>query len=97
MAVGQSKTGDCKVCGKMKQTTHASFDYNVGLLVKRETHSVCGNLCRSCVHRKFWEYTAKNLVLGWWGTISFYVTPGFLMTNIYSYAKALYLLRGSVE
>jgi hypothetical protein len=81
----------------MEQTTFASFDYNVGLLVKRETHSVYGYLCRSCVHKKFWEYTAKNLVLGWWGTISFFATPAYLLSNLSSYIKALYLLRGSAQ
>ena len=97
MAPASVKMINCKVCGKMRQTTYASFDYNVGLLVRRETYSVAGYMCRQCIHKKFWEYTSKNLLLGWWGTISLLVTPGYLVSNVYAYVHSLYLLRGSLE
>jgi hypothetical protein len=97
MAPDSVEMGNCKLCRKMRRTTYASFYYNVGMLVRRETHSVAGYLCRSCVHRNFWEYTGKNLLLGWWGTISLLVTPGYFVSNVYSYLRALYLLRGSLE
>ena len=102
MAPIQEKTASvamrsCYVCGKMRQTTHASYEYNVGLLVKRETHYLSGNMCRACVHKKFWECSGKDLVLGWWGAISMAVTPIYFAMNVYSYLKALYQLRGSSE
>lgn len=48
-----------------------------------------GEFCKSCVHKKFWKMTLVNLFLGWWGVISFFVTPVFILLNIVRYALCL--------
>ena len=55
-------TRNCHVRGG-----HVEFHRNVGMLFQRQTYSIKLNMCRSCVHKKFWEYTFKNRLLGWWG------------------------------
>ena len=81
----------------MRHTKYVSFDRNVGMLVRRQTHSVSGYLCRPCIHKFFWEFTAKNVLLGPWGTISLLVTPMYLIQNTGSYLVALYKLRDAPE
>ena len=56
-----------------------------------------GQPCRSCIHKKYWEFTGKNLLLGPWGTISLIVTPIYLIQNTAVYASALYKLRDAIE
>ncbi len=48
-----------------------------------------GHLCKSCIHKHFWEMTTTTLFLGWWGIISFIVTPFFLLSNIGQYLLCL--------
>jgi hypothetical protein len=39
----------------------------------------------------------KNLLLGWWGTISLIVTPIYTIQNVASYVTAMNALRGVPE
>jgi len=88
---------NCQVCGNMRQTKYVAFHRNVGMLFQRQTFSVKGCLCLSCVHKAFWEYTLKNLLLGWWGIISVVITPVYFVMNLFVYLTALYKLRDAVE
>lgn len=81
----------------MRQTKYVAFHRNVGMLFQRRTYSIKANLCRSCVHKTYWEYTYKNLLLGWWGIISVIATPIFFVFNLFVYLTALYKLRDAVE
>jgi hypothetical protein len=65
------------------------FHQNIGLLVVRLPWSIEGRLCKSCIHKRFWSMTATTLFLGWWGVISFLVTPFFLVNNIGRYRFCL--------
>ena len=89
--------GHCQFCGNMRQTTPVTFHRNIGMLVARQTKSLKGNLCKTCVKKSFWDFTAKNLLLGPWGMISIIVTPIYLVTNTVSYVSALQKLSGAVE
>jgi hypothetical protein len=42
-------------------------------------------LCKSCVHRYFWEYTALTALGGWWGITSALLTPLILLSNVFKY------------
>ena len=84
--------GNCQMCGQMRQVKYVEFH-----LVQRQTHSIKANLCRSCLHSSFWEYTYKNLLFGWWGMISVVVTPIYFLMNLCVYVAALYKLRHAVE
>lgn len=79
----------CQNCGVEASTKHVAFYQNIGALVVRFSKSVEGNLCKSCIHRYFWQFTSVNLLLGWWGYISFLVTPFFLLNNVFRYMTCL--------
>lgn len=89
--------GRCQVCGNMRATTLAKFDRNIGMLVLRQVRSIQGNMCKTCLGKKFWEFTGLNLLLGPWGVISLIMTPIFLITNTVSYVSASRKLRDAVE
>lgn len=79
----------CQVCGVEAPTKYVAFYQNIGALVMRFSKSVQGNLCKSCIHKHFWEFTGINLLLGWWGMISFVVTPFFVLNNTFRYLLCL--------
>ncbi len=79
----------CRTCGLEGGTKFVKFYYNIGFLVARQWALVEGNLCFNCINRYFWKYTLITFFLGWWGTISFFVTPFILLQNIGRYIWAL--------
>jgi hypothetical protein len=79
----------CRVCGVEAPTKYVAFYQNIGALVVRFHQSVQGELCKPCIHRYFWKYTAINMALGWWGTLSFCVTPFFIINNLVRYVGCL--------
>jgi hypothetical protein len=79
----------CQICGANETTVQVSFSSNIGAVIMRFVQSISANMCRSCLHKEFWKYTATNFFLGWWGVISFFVTPINLLTNTFVYIKAL--------
>lgn len=89
--------GRCQVCGSMRETAPITFHRNVGMLVVRQTHRLTGNLCKTCIGKKFSEFTVKNLLLGPWGVISLIVTPIYLITNTVAYVGARQKLRHAIE
>jgi hypothetical protein len=80
----------CDTCSRSEPSTQVDFHHNVGMLILRRVYSTEGELCRQCVHRTFWHHTLRNLTLGWWGTISFFMTWYYLVSNILTYVLALY-------
>jgi hypothetical protein len=87
----------CQSCGLIGPTKNVSFRYNIGLLFIRFNRHLEGYLCRNCIEDYFWKYTAINLFLGWWGLISFFVTPFFILENLISYVAALNLKKREDE
>src|SRR5687767_13497327 len=79
----------CQSCGIEAPTKYSAYYRNIGALVMRFSNSVEGNLCKSCQHKFFWQYTLVNLTVGWWGVISLVVTPFFVLNNVYRYLTAL--------
>ncbi len=65
------------------------FYQNIGLLIMRVSRSVEGNLCKPCMHKTFWQFTLITLFFGWWGIISFFVTPLCLVCNSIVYFASL--------
>jgi Bacterial SH3 domain len=80
----------CQSCGEMRATKFIAFYRNVGMLFRRQTFTLMGNLCESCVHKHFWKFEALDVVLGPWGMISAVVAPIYFVQNIFSYVVALY-------
>ena len=79
----------CQNCGREAPTKYVEFYQNIGALVMRFHKSVKGNLCKNCINEHFWPFTGITLLLGWWGVISFIVTPFMLLNNIGRYVAAL--------
>ena len=87
----------CQLCGSVRETAPITFHRNVGMLVARQTHRLTGNLCKTCIGKKFSEFTVKNLLLGPWGVISLIITPVYLITNTVAYMGARQRLRHAIE
>ena len=81
----------CQNCGAQAPTKHVAFYQNIGVILMRFTREVEGDLCKSCINKYFWKYTLINLFLGWWGVISFCVTPFFILNNVFRYLTCLNL------
>lgn len=79
----------CQACGVEAPTKHVSFHQNIGALVMRFSKSMDGRLCKSCIHQHFWSMTTTTFFLGWWGTISFIITPFLLLNNVGRYVFCL--------
>jgi len=81
----------CKTCGAQAPTKHVEFYQNIGLVVTRQWAKIEGNLCRRCIGAYFRSFTLTTLFLGWWGVISFFLTPLILLNNITRYLLSLNL------
>ena len=81
----------CESCGIEAPTKYVLFYQNIGALLMRFTKRIDGNLCKSCIHKYFWEFTLITLILGWWGVISFLTTLFFIPNNIIRYLLSLSL------
>jgi hypothetical protein len=79
----------CENCGVESPTHYVSFHQNIGALIMRFYRGCQGHLCKPCIHKTFWTYTAVNLTLGWWGIISLILTPFFLINNLVYYTMCL--------
>lgn len=72
----------CQICESLAPTKYVEFYENMGFILMRQHKNIKGRLCKTCINKHFWEMTTKTLFLGWWGTISFLVTPFYLLNNI---------------
>lgn len=78
----------CDSCLLPEPSAYVELHHNVGLLFMRQEYSTEGQLCRSCLKRAFWHHTLRNVTLGWWGMISFFMTWYFLVSNLFAYLRA---------
>jgi hypothetical protein len=80
----------CQHCGKCP-TKQVTFDQNIGMVFARRHVSVTKYLCRRCIGGYYHSFTLTTLFLGWWGLISFIMTPVILISNTYNYLKSIRL------
>jgi len=81
----------CQVCGDYAPTKYIEFYQNVGMFLARQSKSIKGKLCKNCINKNFWDFTLTTLFLGWWGIISFFVTPFYILNNFFRYLTCLKL------
>ncbi len=74
----------CQNCKKEAPTWNVTFYRVIGLLAGFSYKRITGYLCENCINKFFEEYTLTTLVLGWWGAISFFLTPGVIISNIWN-------------
>lgn len=77
--------GYCQSCFLPAETKYVEFHENIGMVFMRQHRAVKGNLCKSCIDYYFWNLTGKTMLLGWWGIISFIVTPFILLNNLFRF------------
>lgn len=87
--MSNAASGYCHGCGVMAETKYVSFYQNIGMLVMRLTTTVSGHFCKPCIHKNFWKTSGLTFVFGWWGVISFIITPFILMNNFFRYLFCL--------
>ena len=83
----------CQVCGVEAPTRYVEFYQNIGALFMRFRRSIRGNLCKSCIHSKFWTMTSITLAVGWLGLISLIIAPIFIINNLSRYLTVLAMPR----
>ena len=77
----------CQVCGRAVPTARVHLMQNIGMLVARQSKTLQGDVCRSCGMTAFKSMTLTTLFLGWWGVISFIMTPIILIMNIVAWSS----------
>ena len=81
----------CQGCGLRVPTKLVTIYQNIGMVMARQTTETSGNFCRRCIRKYVVSYSLTTLVLGWWGMISFIMTPFLLVANVIVYLKSLSL------
>lgn len=87
----------CQLCSQIRATKNVSLYRNVGMLFARRTYTLNADLCKPCIHKKYWEFAAKNILMGPWGTASLVIMPIYLVQNTGHYLAALYRLRDTQD
>jgi len=72
----------CQNCQKEAPTWNVTFYRVIGLIAGFSYKRITGHLCESCINKFFEEYTLTTFLLGWWGLISFFLTPAFIISNL---------------
>jgi hypothetical protein len=88
VATPPSAAGLCGLCRRQEPTRPVVFRQNVGVILLRLTKKVDGPLCRRCIEATFSDMTLTTFFAGWWGIVSFFVTPFILVSNISEYTTA---------
>ena len=81
--------GVCQACRVKAPTRAVTFYANTGLLVAFRLHTLEGDLCKRCVHERFWKMTGWSLAFGWWGTTSLVLNLFLILNNVARYAVLL--------
>jgi len=95
-AVQPAGQAPCALCGVAGPTKYVELYQNIGMVIARRTISVKQHLCRNCIDRCFRSFTLTTLFLGWWGTVSLFITPLILVNNCVRFFMALSLERPSL-
>jgi len=88
MAMSRNPTGCCKICGHAKPTINGTLNRHVGAVILMFHTHITGHMCQDCIRIVFWKFTPLTLAAGWWGIISFFVTPVVLINNTAYYIRS---------
>ncbi len=79
----------CQACGFEVPNKFVIYRQNIGAIHLRFFKVYRGCFCRRCNRRLFWRATLITLFLGWWELISFFVTIGYLLANVFNRLRTL--------
>lgn len=77
----------CEICLRPAKTDYIIFEQNTGMLFMRQAKTFSGQMCKPCATKTFLKVQLHGLVLGWWGTISFFVNIFNILYNTINYAR----------
>lgn len=75
----------CRGCGREAKTAPIRQRRQIGLVLFRLYSNERRALCAPCAARFYRGMTGVTLFAGWWGLISFFVTPYVLISNTADY------------
>ena len=74
-------TVSCRFCGSTPAAP-VEFRAHRGMILLMQFISMNGPFCRDCGLAMFRKHTADTLWQGWWGFLSFFITPVIIMINL---------------
>jgi len=77
--------GYCEACRRVGPVRQAHFMQNIGAIVLRFPRTISGQLCKFCIDKYFFRFTAVTMLLGWWGVISFFYSLVAIPANVISW------------
>ena len=81
--------GYCEACRRVGPLKRVTLTQNVGALVLRFPRTISGQLCKFCIDKYFFRFTAITLVGGWWGIISFFYSLVAIPSNVVQWLGTL--------
>ena len=81
--------GYCEACRRVGPVRQAHFMQNIGAVVLRFPRTISGQLCKFCIDKYFFRFTAVTMLLGWWGVISFFYSLVAIPANVISWTGSL--------
>jgi len=77
----------CQICGA-EPAIRVTVRRHVGMLFMQRFVKIRAMLCRDCGRQMLRSFTARTLVQGWWGVISFLIANPFtILANIEQYVR----------
>lgn len=81
----------CQCCNRRGPIMHVTLNRHIGAILLMFHRSRGGAFCKDCIGKTFWEYTLITALLGWWGMMSFLITPVVLTNNVIAYARSFFM------
>jgi hypothetical protein len=81
--------GYCEACHRVGPLKRVTLMQNVGALVLRFPRTISGQLCKFCIDKYFFRFTAITLIGGWWGILSFFYSLVAIPSNVVNWLGSL--------
>jgi hypothetical protein len=81
------RVGRCTHCGLQAEVDDVTIMQIVGLVIVFQWKKMGGSWCRRCTDKELVPATLLSMFMGWWGLISFFLTPIFLAVNTWTFLK----------
>lgn len=78
----------CEHCYINAETRPLCFRQITGLFFFHEVKTVSGFLCKSCGKYHFRYMTLNTFYWGWWSLAGFFLSPLFIIENVFNYADS---------
>ena len=79
--------GRCQSCGLEAEVDDVTILRLIGVIIAFQWSRRGGVMCKRCVDREIVPATLITMFMGWWGIISFFLTPIFLAVNAWNFIK----------